>query len=213
MKCAICEARKPRRYCPGVHGEICTVCCGTERENTVDCPFDCVYLREARVREKLNEFDPAAFAKIPFNEIRVPERFLHEQRDVAMLVFNAVVDAIFATPGVIDSDVREALEALIQTHKTRQSGLVYESRPGNPVAANVYERIQSHVEEHRKEMASRTGVSVRDADIMAALLLLQRQGYHLDNGRKRGRAYIDHLRTMLPDRAASMNPATSPLIL
>ena len=213
MKCAICEARKPRRYCPGVHGEICTVCCGTERENTVDCPFDCVYLREARTREKLNELDPAALAKIPFNEIRVPERFVHDHRDVALLVIDALADAIFATPGVIDSDVREALDALIQTHKTRQSGLVYASRPTNPVAANVYERIQAHVEEHGKEIASRTGVSVRDADVMGALLLLQRQAYHIDNGRKRGRAYIDHLRTMIPERTASMNPATSPLIL
>ena len=50
--CAICHTRRPRRYCPGVRGHICPVCCGTERENTVSCPLDCPYLREARVREK-----------------------------------------------------------------------------------------------------------------------------------------------------------------
>src|SRR5437867_2482007 len=113
MKCAICEARKPRRYCPGVHGEICTVCCGTERENTVDCPFDCVYLREARLREKPNDFDIATAASIPFFDIRVPDRFLQEHGNVVRLVAEAVVEGTFSTPGAIDSDVREALEALI----------------------------------------------------------------------------------------------------
>ena len=39
--------RRPKRFCPGVRGDICTICCGTEREITVDCPLDCVYLREA----------------------------------------------------------------------------------------------------------------------------------------------------------------------
>ncbi len=52
MKCVICEVRTARRHCPGVRGEICSVCCGTERENTIACPFDCTYLREARLREK-----------------------------------------------------------------------------------------------------------------------------------------------------------------
>ena len=45
MNCAICETRRPRRYCPGVRGEICAICCGTAREVTVDCPLDCPYLR------------------------------------------------------------------------------------------------------------------------------------------------------------------------
>ena len=65
MKCVICEERKPRRHCPGVRGEICHTCCGQERENTVDCPLDCAYLREARVREKAAEVNPAG---IPFSD-------------------------------------------------------------------------------------------------------------------------------------------------
>ena len=47
MLCAICGVRKARRFCPGVRGNICTLCCGTEREVTVDCPLDCEYLQEA----------------------------------------------------------------------------------------------------------------------------------------------------------------------
>ena len=213
MKCAICEVRKPRRYCPGIRGEICTICCGMERENTIDCPFDCVYLREARTREKPNEFDAAAAASIPFYDIRVPERFLQEHEDIVRFVADAIVDAVFATAGVIDNDVREALEALIRTYKTLQSGLVYETRPANPVAANIYELVQTQVEEGRKELAADTGVSVRDAEVMAVLLIMQRQEYRFNNGRQRGRAYIDHLRQFFPERAAKMHPSASPLIL
>lgn len=213
MKCAICGVRKARRHCPGIREEICSICCGTERENTVDCPFDCVYLREARVREKRNELDAAAAGSIPFSDIRVPDRFLQEHPDTAQLVADAVVDAVFATAGAIDYDLREALEALIRTYKTLQSGLVYETRPSNPVAANISQLVQTQIDEGRKEIASKTGVSVRDSEAMAALLILQRHEYRYNNGRKRGRAYIDHLRQLFPDRAVTMNPSGSPLIV
>lgn len=209
MKCAICELRKPRRYCPGVRGEICTICCGTERENTIDCPFDCIYLREAREREKPNEIDAS---DIPFSDIRIPERFLDEHADAARLVANALIDSVFATPGAIDYDVREALEALIRTYKTLQSGLIYETRPNNPVAANICQLLQTQVDAGRKEIAAKTGVSVRDADVLAALLILQRREYQFNNGRKRGRAYIDRLRVFAGDRDAA-EPAASSLIV
>ncbi len=38
MKCPICDTRKPRRHCPGVHGEICSICCGNEREVSISLP-------------------------------------------------------------------------------------------------------------------------------------------------------------------------------
>jgi hypothetical protein len=213
MKCVICEARKPRRYCPGVRGDICSVCCGTERENTVDCPFECPYLRESRLHEKEGELDEQATSKIPFLDIRVPERYLHDNADCAQVVTMAILDAIFSTRGAIDYDVREALEALIRTHKTLQSGLVYESRPTNPIAGEIYDRFQSKIAEDRGKIAAQTGLSVRDADIMAMLLILHRQEYLRNNGRKRGRAFIDYLREFYPTHAESMNPGTSPLIV
>ena len=78
MSCAICHVRRPKRFCPGVRGDICTMCCGTEREVTVDCPLDCVYLREAHRHEKITPTDPHDF---PNQDIRVTEEFLrdHEQ--------------------------------------------------------------------------------------------------------------------------------------
>ncbi len=207
MKCVICEERKPRRYCPGVRGDICPACCGEERENTISCPLDCVYLREARAREK-----PDPPEVIPFHEIRVPDRFLEEHRAIFQLSLTSLVEAIAATPPAIDYDVREAIEALLRTHKTLQSGLVYESRPDNPVAGNIYGLMQEKIEEGRKEIAAKTGTSVRDAEILSSLLLLQRLEYRFNNGRKRGRAYVGHLLERFAPTVAA-NPASPSLIL
>jgi len=55
--------RKEKRFCPAVHGRICAQCCGEEREVTIDCPSECVYLQQAREHEKardLGELDRAA---------------------------------------------------------------------------------------------------------------------------------------------------------
>src|SRR5215212_6262711 len=68
MACAICETRRPRRFCPGVRGDICSVCCGTEREVTVDCPFECEYLQQSRHHEKPAPLDSPA---LPNQDIRV----------------------------------------------------------------------------------------------------------------------------------------------
>ncbi len=209
MKCAICEVRTPRRYCPGVRGEICSVCCGTERENTVNCPFDCNYLREARLREKPLEIDPA---NIPFSDVRIPARFLEEHPRIAQLVIDALINAISSAPGTIDFDIRQALESLIRTYKTLQSGLVYETRPENPIAARIYDELQRAVAEGRKEIASNSGVSVRDAEIMSMLLILQRMEYRFNNGRSRGRAFIDYYTQHFPARTQP-NPSASPLIV
>jgi len=44
VSCPICEKRKAARFCPAKGEKICAVCCGIEREVTIDCPSDCSYL-------------------------------------------------------------------------------------------------------------------------------------------------------------------------
>src|SRR6476620_4402243 len=132
--CVICHVRKPRRYCPGVTGDICTVCCGTERENTVSCPLECPYLREARAREREPDVDPREF---PNQDIKVEEDFLRRNEPLLIYVAGGLANAALETEGAIDTDVREAIDSLIRTYRTLQSGLVYEARPDNPIAARI----------------------------------------------------------------------------
>jgi hypothetical protein len=132
--CVICNTRRPRRYCPGVAGDICPVCCGTERENTVSCPLDCQYLREARAREKDPYVDPDQF---PYKEINVDESFLRRNEPLLIFLASGLATTALETDNAIDNDIREALASLVRTYVTLQSGIVYEARPDNPIAGRI----------------------------------------------------------------------------
>jgi|SRR5579871_2067915 len=211
MSCAICHTRRPKRFCPGVRGDICSICCGTEREITIDCPLDCVYLREAHQHEKFAPADPQSF---PNQDIRVTEDFLRDHEPLLLFLARTVLDAALATPGATDYDVREALEALVRTYRTLQSGVYYESRPDNLVAANICRTVQTGIEEFRKQEPERTGMTqTRDADILGVLAFLQRLEIDNNNGRKRGRAYLDFLTGFFPDQPVKEASASPSLIV
>ena len=213
MKCRICRERRPRRYCPGVRGDICSVCCGQEREVSVDCPLDCEYLMEARVHERHPDPDPAQF---PNQDIPVTEGFLRSKESLLLYLASRLLRIALETPSAVDNDVREALASLIRTYRTLQSGLVYESMPQNPLAAAIHERVQASVAELRKSLAEGgSGGGVRDAELLGVLAFLQRLEIQHNNGRRKGRAFLDFLsRYFLPPaRGEAPAAADSPLIV
>lgn len=193
VACAICEKRRPRRYCPGVSGDICPICCGTERENTITCPLDCPYLREARNREPQRILDPKNF---PNNDIHVTEAFLQKNEYLLILLAGTVAKTAVDAGNIFDGDVKQALEALTRTYRTLESGLVYETRPENPIAARIYSAIQERVANVRQRMADHGGV--RDADVLGVLVFLQHLEMQHNNGRRKGRAFIDFLTQFFP---------------
>ncbi|MGB6947025.1 MAG: hypothetical protein WBE37_31800 [Bryobacteraceae bacterium] len=208
MKCPICDTRKPRRHCPGIHGEICSICCGNEREVSINCPFDCPYLMEARRHEKPHELNPD---DLPNRDVQVTEQFLNEHEGLLVFLGSRLLEASLATPGAVDSDVRDALQSLIRTFRTLQSGLYYETRPTNLLAARIHDHVQQAVEVLRKELAGRNAMPLRDVEILGTLVFLERVELHENNGRPRGRAFIDYLHTYFPQTERSAAPA-SPLI-
>jgi hypothetical protein len=172
----------------------------------VNCPLDCVYLQEARRRERLPDIDPRRF---PNTDIKVDEAFL--QRHEPMLIVLSASVAGYALKDlnnrIIDNDVKEALAALVQTYRTLQSGLVYEARPDNPLARYVYDGVQQDLAELRKRIAEH-GQSIRDADILALIVFLQRMEIQHNNGRPKGRAFIDFLRSFF--RPGTPGSSTEP---
>ena len=207
MKCPICDTRKPRRHCPGISGEICSICCGNEREVSISCPLECPFLAEARRHEKRQELNPET---VPNKDVEVTEAFLREHE--ALIVFlGAKLLECALTASAIDSDVRAALESLIRTYRTLESGLIYETRPDNPIAAGIQQRVQEAVDGLRKDLAEKNALSLRDAEILGTLVFLQRVELHESNGRPRGRAFIAELRTYVPQSPAVDAPAP-PLI-
>ncbi len=158
--------------------------------------MDCEYLREARRREPLPDVDPDTF---PNQDIQVTESFLREHEQVLLYLSVHLMQASLEIPNVVDADVKDALDALVRTYRTLQSGLIYESRPDNMLAAAICEHMQASVEELRKVSAERTGMqTVRDADALGVFVFLQRMEIQQSNGRRLGRAFIDFLRDQFP---------------
>lgn len=210
MVCAICQTRRPRRHCPGVHGDICTICCGTEREVTVSCPLDCEYLRDARKHEKAAPLDAE---QLPNRDIRVSEELLENNSELLEFLSRTLISAALDTPGAVDNDLRDALAALIRTYRTLQTGIYYQTVPENAVAAKIFRAVEEAVGEFRQQETQRLGMSrTRDSDLLGVLVFLERLELDRNNGRPRGRAFLNLLRGLHPESTGGA-PDSSPLVL
>jgi hypothetical protein len=199
-----------------VNGAICSICCGTEREQSVDCPITCEYLKEAHRHEKPPVLDPAT---LPNQDVRVPESFLEAHEWLLVLTGSAIVDGALRTPGTTDYDIREALESLIQTYRGLESGLIIGSKPVNLYAANIQESVESRVADIRKRVGEADATSrLEDSTVLGVLIFLQRLEYANNNGRKRSRAFLDfltqfHVQAPMAAAAETLEPEPQRVIL
>lgn len=209
MACPLCGKRKPKRSCPARGDKICPVCCGTHREVSIACPFECRYLDEARDRDRAAA-EPPEFV---FKEVRVDEEFLKDHEELVDAVGSAAFAGAIETPGAADRDALEALDALVRTQKTLESGIYYETRPHSAFARLIVERVQEAIEEFRESERERSGMTrTRDADVLKALVFLLRLGRDRDNGRPKGRAFL-HLMSRHFGGGVEPGPRASPIIL
>jgi hypothetical protein len=200
LLCKICGKRRARRLCPAVQGDICTICCGTEREVSLSCPLDCEYLREAHRHENPV---PVEESQMPDLDIEVGEEFVRQHEELLLFCIYSLLQAALKTPGATDADTLAALEALIRTHRTAESGLMYETRPENSIAAAIQRGFSDSLDDYRKMKTEREALQpVRNAEILAMLVFLRRIGLQNRNGRPRGRMYLDMLRQMTPVQEA-----------
>lgn len=175
-----------------MHGEICSICCAREREESIDCPLSCTYLQDAHEHERPPDLDPAT---LPNQDIQVAEEFLRERELLLAFVAVTVLEGALQSAGSTDWDIREALESLIATWRTLQSGLHYENLPVNPYAASIATYVRKKIEDVKNKEFEETGQrSLSDSDILVVLVFLQRLEYSNNNGRKLSRAFLDFLR-------------------
>lgn len=195
--CKICRRRKAKRACPAVAGDICTICCGTEREVTLSCPLECEYLQEGHRREKAIAI---AERDISNRDVDVTEEFVAGHEELVLFCVYSLLQAALRTSGAVDTDVLEALDGLIRTHRTLESGLVYENISPNVLAAAIQRGFSASLTDYQKLRAEREALSpVRNSELVQTLVFLHRVGQQNQNGRPRGRMFIDLLRHMTPE--------------
>ena len=177
----------------------------------MNCPLDCEYLQDARKHEKPAQLEEE---QVPNLDIRVTEEFLQQHEELLLLLGSFVAAGALETDGVVDFDVREGLGALVQTYRTLQSGVYYEGIPPNPLAAAIYRRVQDGMAQARSQETEEFGMTkTRDADVLGGLVFLQRLEYDRNNGRKRGRAFVDFLHGIYRPGAEPAEAPPASLIL
>jgi hypothetical protein len=135
--------------------------------------------------------------------VRVTEQFL-EQNEALVACLSLSLAQAMETNKAVDLDAGEALAALIQTYRTLQSGLIYESRPQNPYAAAIQQALKGSVDDLTKRLAEKSGMhTLRDSDVLGALVFLQRLQIQHNNGRPRGRAFYDFVQGLFSAAAQS----------
>jgi len=178
---------------------------------TVACPLECEYLQDARRHDKPV---PLKGVPLPSEDIRISEKFLQDHEELLLFLGHSLNAAALETPGVADFEVRDALGSLVRTYRTLQSGVYYETRPGNVPANVLFGKVQTALAEFRTQEQKRLGMpKTRDSDVLGMLVFFERLELDRNNGRRRGRAFIDFLGSLYPGSRVAAGNASSPLVL
>ena len=201
MKCVLCRMRAGKRYCPGVSGYICPLCCGTEREVSIECPFDCPHLQQGHRNELERSAPPAVLAHASHE---VPRSFVEENsRLVSQLAITLLTTAV-GIPGLVDADFRDALDSLIRTYETSATGLVYETLPQGPSRVALYRAMLASVDDWRRRENEQLGVTrLRDGDVLRSLVFLRRLAQTHESPRPRSKLFYSYLRDAFPQLSSS----------
>jgi hypothetical protein len=198
LSCPICGKRPPKRFCPAKGEKICAICCGREREVTIDCPPDCSYLLAAH-RYEAEHRRPASADDLPYRDLQVPIDFVYERWPVITGVAGAILGFQSQNRDFNDTEALAAIEALAETFRTLGTGIYYERPPDAPAARALYAQMGQYLQDSRKDVASRTGfTALKDSDIFHLLVFLLRVGKQETNGRPRSRAFLGFLRDRFP---------------
>jgi len=197
LSCPICEKRKAERFCPAKGEKICAVCCGTEREVTIDCPSDCSYLVSAHRYE--DQHQRSLPADTPLLDERIPQDIVHLHQQLMAAMAFSIAKFCTAQPDAVNNDVLTAIEALAQTFKTLSSGIIYEKPPHAPLPRELYAALMAFIAEVRKQQAERANsATLKDTDLFYLWVFLYRMGLLRTNGRRRSRRFIEFLRGQFP---------------
>ena len=144
---------------------------------------------EGRAHEKLVQIAPE---QLPNRDVRIEEEFIAQNQALLTFCGSNLYFACEEVHGVLDADVLESLEALIAKYQT---SLVYEPSFQNLIAAGVYRNFEKRADEFRVRLNDSGGnaEAVMDQYMFRLLVFLQRLAMVNNNGRARGRFFIQFL--------------------
>jgi len=207
LSCAICEIRKEKRFCPAVHGRICSQCCGEQREVTLDCPRDCPYLVQAHEHARprsADQIDPAGL----FLQVEIADQFMYENEHLLMGLSYALAKAARVDRNLHDQDLIAALSVLSRSYERLvNSGLHYEQPLTSDSQRRAVIEVEAMVKEYREAEQRHAGYTrLRDSDVLKALVFLVRLANARTSGRPKSRAFVEFLLAQFPENESTVVP-------
>ena len=204
MSCAICSTRKEKRFCLAVHGRICPQCCGEQRELPLDCPAECPYLQQARQHQKPRPLEEVPPAEV-FAQIELSDEFLHHREPVVSGILHTIGRLSGSDRSLTDREVIAALANLAKSYQTLVgSGLVYEQVSPGLAQQALIEAVRQLLEEFRQLEREHLGhTTLKDGEVLKALVLVLRLAYIHTSGRSRSRGFLDFLHDRLHQAQSS----------
>jgi hypothetical protein len=210
--CPICQKRRRERFCPAKGEKICAVCCGREREVSLDCPFDCAYLIIAHRREDEHRA-PLTAVDAPFPDVAISADIIDGQQPLLSALAGTLLGVADEHRDLVDADALAALMALAETYRTLGAGLYYERPPVAPFAQLLYGTLLKFLEEWKQPERRAGAPASKDTDVFKLLVFLARVGRSRSNGRPKTRGYLQFLRQQFPHSAAPPPRETSRIIM
>lgn len=212
MSCPICEKRPPKRFCPAKGEKICAVCCGREREVTIDCPTDCAHLIAAHRYEAAHRKPPSR-EEYPYPDVEFDSEFVYENWQVVAGISDVILETQRNSKELDDGTVFATLGALAETYRTLGTGIYYERPPDAPLAHALYVRVAESLKEFQRQAAKQAGFSMlKDSEIFRLFVFLLRIGKRETTGRPRSRGFLSFLAASFP-RTREAEKETSRIII
>ncbi|HEY1677114.1 MAG TPA: hypothetical protein VGG04_05370 [Candidatus Sulfotelmatobacter sp.] len=188
-----------------MHGRICPQCCGEQREVTLDCPSECPYLQQAREHEKPRSADQTDAAGL-FLQVEVSDQFVYEKEHLLMGLTFALSKAVRADRSLHDQDLISALSMLAKTYERHvNSGLHYEPPLTSESQRRAAAEIETMIKEYREAEQKHMGYStLRESEVLKALVFLLRLAHGRTSGRPRSRAFVEFLHAQFPEKESGI---------
>src|SRR6201998_2291894 len=183
--CVICAKCRPERFCPAKGEKICAVCCGREREVSLDCPPDCAYLIAAH-RYELEHRKPLSAGETPFPGVEFSSRVIYDREPFVSGLAFTISQFAANHRDLTDEQTLTGIRALGETYRTLVSGIYYERLAATHPAAGLYSALAAFIQDYKREETERLGFStLKDSEIFYALVFLARLIRNWTNGRRR----------------------------
>src|SRR5262249_44887440 len=138
--------------------------------------------------------------------VEIREQFLYEREPLLTGLSFALAKTVRADRAVYDPDLIAALSTMARKQQTLvNSGLHLGDATTSPVQQAIMDGFEAMVAEYRQMEQKHTGYSsLRDSEMLQAIVFLLRMAYGRTSGRPRSRAFADFLLEQFPERNESV---------